>query len=151
MSLYHLSLLARSSGPVRLCGSGLQGSEFSGDLLLLWREEPEKEVECQYCRIRDFSDCKCPSNPTEDDHKPRSSRSPGRILKNWCQTIHVVIRFSQGEFRSASLKFQVVSWFYLLESHPFNKCVDKDEKGSLCPQGIHRPVTRTSVTRGRMK
>ena len=105
----------------------------------------------QYCLIRDFSDCKCPSNPTEHDHKPRSSRSPGRTLKNWCQTIHVVTRFSQGEFKSASLKFQVVFWFYLLGSHPFNKYVDKDEKGSLCPQGIHRPVTRTAVTRGRMK
>ena len=45
MSLYHSSLLARSSGPVILCGSGLQGSGFSGDLLLLWQEGPEKEVE----------------------------------------------------------------------------------------------------------
>lgn len=45
----------------------------------------------------------------------------------------------------------MVFQFYLLGSHPFNKYVDKDERGSLCPQGIHRPVTRTAVTQGRMK
>lgn len=82
MSLYHPSLPARSSGPVRLCGSGLQGSEFSGHLLLLWREGPEKEVEWSVLPNQGLHDCKCPSNPTEDDHKPRSSRSPGRTLKN---------------------------------------------------------------------